>query len=157
MATPISSPYAVFKPVPLSEYNVEMARSYASLLTRLCEGIPEQTFLDAEMEAMELITTCEKLKRLLDALQKRQEMERCVEAAGKEFKEALPFIEYCMDFYGPNSSLYPMERKGEALRKTHVFEAYTKYRKERPGDWGDGDTVDRERVCAYLIEEGFSF
>ncbi len=68
MANPVCSPYAVFKAVPLSEYNVEMARSYASLLTRLCEGIPEQTFLEAEMEAGELMDTCDKLRTLLNVL-----------------------------------------------------------------------------------------
>ncbi len=68
MNNPISSPYAVFKSVPVSEYNVEMARSYASLLTRLCEGIPEQTFIDAELEAGELMNTCDKLRTLLNVL-----------------------------------------------------------------------------------------
>ena len=54
--------------IPTNVYNVEMARSYASLLTKLCEAIPEQTFIDAEMEAGEVMDTCDKLRTLLNVL-----------------------------------------------------------------------------------------
>ena len=87
----------------------------------------------------------------------QQEMERCADEAVKEYTKALPFINYVMEFYGPESDLYPME----GLRKTDVFEAYNLYMKDckekKDYSWGGGDTVDRERVCGYLIQKGFSF
>ena len=66
------------------------------------------------------------------------------------------FIDYVWDFYSPNSDLYPIK----GLTKNDIFEAlkiyvdrilkgdleYVHY------DWGDGDSLDRERVRDIILE-----
>ena len=87
----------------------------------------------------------------------QDEMERIAKAAVAEYKAVLPFIEYCMDYYGPTSEFYRME----GLTKVDVFNAYKTYmfdcKIKKNYSWGDGDTVDRERICGYLLEKGFTF
>ena len=84
-------------------------------------------------------------------------MERCADEAAKEYVKVLPFINYVMEFYGPGSDLYPME----GLRRTDVFEAFNLYmmdcKEKKEYIWGGGDTVDRERICGYLLQKGFTF
>ena len=87
----------------------------------------------------------------------QDEMERIAKAAVEEYTSRLPFIEYVMDFYGPKSEFYPME----GLTKVDIFNAYKAYmfdcNHKKAYSWGGGDTVDRERICGYLLEKGFTF
>ena len=87
----------------------------------------------------------------------QDEMERIAKAAVEEYTSRLPFIEYVMDFYGPKSEFYPME----GLTKVDIFNAYKAYmfdcKYKKDYSWGGGDTVDRERICGYLLEKGFTF
>ena len=66
------------------------------------------------------------------------------------------FVNYVWDFYKPHSDLYPIK----GLVKQDIYEAYYIY-KERieKGDiqyahysWGDGDSLDRERVRDIILE-----
>ena len=59
-----ASPYRVVSP-----YNVEMARSYACLLSTICEAIPEDVFTASEVEAVELLNACDKVRLLLNVLE----------------------------------------------------------------------------------------
>ena len=67
------------------------------------------------------------------------------------------FADYVWEFYSPNSELYPI--KGLTIEDVfHAIEIY----KDRilKGDleyvhysWGDGDTLDRERVRDIILEK----
>ena len=66
------------------------------------------------------------------------------------------FIDYVWSFYNPQSELYPIK----GLEKRHIWDAYFTY-KDRilKGDleyvhysWGDGDSLDRERVRDIILE-----
>jgi len=66
------------------------------------------------------------------------------------------FIEYVWSFYAPHSDLYPIK----GLIKQDIYDAFFIY-KERieKGDleyvhyeWGDGDSLDRERVRDIIHE-----
>ena len=66
------------------------------------------------------------------------------------------FIEYVWSFYAPHSDLYPIK----GLIKQDIYDAFFIY-KERieKGDleyvhyeWGDGDSLDRERVRDIILE-----
>ena len=61
------------------------------------------------------------------------------------------FLDYCMDFYNPTSGLYPIDgltREELALATLNYLDlvACTDI------TWGDGDSLDRERVRDILIE-----
>ena len=66
------------------------------------------------------------------------------------------FIEYVWSFYAPHSDLYPIKD----LTKHDILEAYCVYQDRiRKGDleyvhyeWGDGDSLDRERVRDIILE-----
>ena len=67
------------------------------------------------------------------------------------------FADYVWEFYSPNSDLYPIK----GLEKRHIWDAYFTY-KDRilKGDleyvhyeWGDGDSLDRERVRDIILEQ----
>ena len=72
------------------------------------------------------------------------------------------FIEYVWSFYAPHSDLYPIK----GLVKQDIWDALFTY-KERIDkksvyyshySWGDGDSLDRERVRDIILEEPqFSF
>jgi len=66
------------------------------------------------------------------------------------------FVNYVWDFYKPHSELYPIK----GLVKQDIYDAFFTY-KERieKGDleyvhysWGDGDSLDRERVRDIILE-----
>ena len=64
------------------------------------------------------------------------------------FKE---FLDYCMDFYNPTSGLYPID----GLTRAEVALATLNYLDLvacTDIEWGDGDSLDRERVRDILIE-----
>ena len=66
------------------------------------------------------------------------------------------FVDYVWSFYNPQSDLYPIK----GLTKQDIFDAFFIY-KDRilKGDleyihysWGDGDSLDRERVRDIILE-----
>ena len=74
------------------------------------------------------------------------------------------FVDYVDSFYGVNDPLYPLVKDGQPLSKTDIYGATEIYlNRISKGDleyvhysWGDGDSLDRERVRDILIEE-FSY
>ena len=82
------------------------------------------------------------------------------------------FVEYVDSFYGVNDPLYPLIKEGKPLSKVDILGAtekylslcayYEKQDKNWTSDykvmvWGDGDSLDRERVRDILLEEfGYS-
>ena len=68
----------------------------------------------------------------------------------------IDFIEYVWSFYGANDALYPIE----GLQKQHIFDAFNIYiNRIEKGDleyvhysWGEGDSLDRERVRDIINE-----
>ena len=78
------------------------------------------------------------------------------------------FVEYVDSFYGVNDPLYPLVKDGKPLSKVDILGATEKYLslcayyeqqdKNWTSDykvmvWGDGDSLDRERVRDILIDE----
>ena len=78
------------------------------------------------------------------------------------------FVEYVDSFYGVNDPLYPLVKDGQPLSKVDILGAtekylslcayYEKQDKNWTSDykvmvWGDGDSLDRERVRDILIDE----
>ena len=82
------------------------------------------------------------------------------------------FVEYVDSFYGVNDPLYPLVKDGNPLSKVDSLGAtekylslcayYEKQDKNWTSDykvmvWGDGDSLDRERVRDILLDEfGYS-
>ena len=82
------------------------------------------------------------------------------------------FVEYVDSFYGQNDPLYPLVKDGKPLSKVDILGAtekylslcayYEKQDKNWTSDykvmvWGDGDSLDRERVRDILLDEfGYS-
>ena len=71
------------------------------------------------------------------------------------------FVDYVDSFYGVNDPLYPMmniETK-QPLSKTDIYGATQNYlsmcsdESNKFCTWGDGDSLDRERVRDILLEE----
>ena len=73
------------------------------------------------------------------------------------------FVDYVDSFYGVNDPLYPLvDCAGQSLTKLDIYGATHKYLKlcERASEgdlsyysWGDGDSLDRERVRDILIDQ----
>ena len=71
------------------------------------------------------------------------------------------FVEYVDSFYGVNDPLYPMVNKetGQPLSQIDIYAATAHYlakcsdKNEELCNWGDGDSLDRERVRDILLEE----
>jgi len=65
------------------------------------------------------------------------------------------FIDYVWSFYSPDSDLYPIK----GLTKKDIFDAFNVYvsRIESNNNdlysWGDGDSLDRERVRDIILEK----
>ena len=72
------------------------------------------------------------------------------------------FIDYVWDFYNEDSDLYPIK----GLTRQDILEAYNVYQdrilaaKSNNGrwfnvsySWGDGDSLDRERVRDIILEQ----
>ena len=73
------------------------------------------------------------------------------------------FVEYVDSFYGVNDPLYPLVKDGKPLSKLDIYGATEKYLGQCADDkleyvtWGDGDSLDRERVRDILLDEfGYS-
>ena len=69
------------------------------------------------------------------------------------------FVEYVDSFYGVNDPLYPLVKDGNPLSKVDILGATEKYLgncsdpKQECCTWGDGDSLDRERVRDILLDE----
>ena len=62
------------------------------------------------------------------------------------------FLDYCMDFYNPYNGLYPIDgltREELALATLNYLDLCASCDNIT---WGDGDSLDRERVRDQLIE-----
>ena len=73
------------------------------------------------------------------------------------------FVEYVDSFYGVNDPLYPLVKDGNPLSKLDIYGATERYLslcadpKAELCTWGDGDSLDRERVRDILLDEyGYS-
>jgi len=73
------------------------------------------------------------------------------------------FVEYVDSFYGVNDPLYPLVKDGKPLSKLDIYGATERYLslcadpKAELCTWGDGDSLDRERVRDILLDEyGYS-
>ena len=70
------------------------------------------------------------------------------------------FVEYVDSFYGVNDPLYPMinNETKKPLSKVDIYGATEKYLNQCSDDkleyvtWGDGDSLDRERVRDILLD-----
>ena len=72
------------------------------------------------------------------------------------YSKLFDFVEYVWSFYGEHDdTLYPIK----GLTKQDIFEAFFIYRDRiLKGDleyysWGDGDSLDRERVRDIILEQ----
>jgi len=74
------------------------------------------------------------------------------------YKMLFDFMEYVWAFYNPQSELYPIK----GLTKGDIFNAIFTYRDriiQAENDnnpyysWGDGDSLDRERVRDIILEQ----
>ena len=71
------------------------------------------------------------------------------------------FVEYVDSFYGVNDPLYPLINKenGQPLSQIDIYAATAFYlaqssdEREELCTWGDGDSLDRERVRDILLTE----
>ena len=67
------------------------------------------------------------------------------------------FVNYVWEFYSPHSDLYPIK----GLVKQDIWDALVTYRKRIDSknvyynhySWGDGDSLDRERVRDIILEQ----
>ena len=69
------------------------------------------------------------------------------------------FVNYVDSFYGVNDPLYPLIKDGQPLSKVDILGATEKYLSQCGDDnkelctWGDGDSLDRERVRDILLND----
>ena len=69
------------------------------------------------------------------------------------------FVNYVDLFYGVNDPLYPLIKDGQPLSKVDILGATEKYLSQCGDDnnelctWGDGDSLDRERVRDILLND----
>ena len=71
------------------------------------------------------------------------------------------FVDYVDSFYGKNDPVYPMMNREtrQQLTKDDIHRATMNYltmcldENEKLCTWGDGDSLDRERVRDILLEE----
>ena len=73
------------------------------------------------------------------------------------------FIDYVYSFYGSYDAIYPLHHKitGQKLTKTDIKKAVKYYElfldnPESTWTWGDGDSIDRERV-RNILETTYNF
>ena len=68
-------------------------------------------------------------------------------------------VDYVDSFYGVNDPLYPLEKNGQPLSRVDIYGAVYEYlqlcsdESETLCTWGDGDSLDRERVRDILIDQ----
>ena len=69
------------------------------------------------------------------------------------------FVEYVDSFYGVNDPLYPLVKDGQPLSRVDIYGAVYEYlqlctdESETLYTWGDGDSLDRERVRDILLNQ----
>jgi len=72
------------------------------------------------------------------------------------------FIDYVWEFYNPQSDLYPIKglTKEDILDALNVYQKRIKEAESNNGRWfnvtyiwGDGDSLDRERVRDIILEQ----
>lgn len=69
------------------------------------------------------------------------------------------FVDYVDSFYGTDDALYPLYRNGQNLTKEDIRHATIVYLDRCNNEdfdlctWGDGDSLDRERVRDILVEK----
>ena len=69
------------------------------------------------------------------------------------------FVNYVDLFYGVNDPLYPLIKDGKPLSKVDILGATEKYLAQCSDEsnqlctWGDGDSLDRERVRDILLAD----
>ena len=71
------------------------------------------------------------------------------------------FIDYVYSFYGcPNDNLYPLIKDNRLVTKGEIYSAFKVYKARLETasagsfyTWGDGDSLDRERVRDILIQD----
>ena len=71
------------------------------------------------------------------------------------------FIDYIYSFYGcPNDVLYPLVKDNRMVTKGEIYSAIKVYKAKLETasagsfyTWGDGDSLDRERVRDILIQD----
>ena len=69
------------------------------------------------------------------------------------------FCWLCWFIYGQNDPLYPLVYQGQPLTKTDILQATIVYLEQCENDdfeqcaWGDGDSLDRERVRDILLDK----
>ena len=71
------------------------------------------------------------------------------------------FIDYIHLFYGADDAIYPLRKidtdaivnKNDILIAVHQYLATIRKRNSETYTWGDGDSLDRERVRDILLEE----
>ena len=69
------------------------------------------------------------------------------------------FVNYVDSFYGQNDPLYPLYYEGQPLTKEDIRHASIVYLDRCQSDdfenclWGDGDSLDRERVRDILTDK----
>ena len=69
------------------------------------------------------------------------------------------FVDYVDSFYGQNDPLYPLVYQGQPLTKRDILQATIVYLDQCQNDdyefctWGDGDSLDRERVRDILLDK----
>ena len=75
----------------------------------------------------------------------------------------LEFVDYVFSFYGSYDAIYPLHHKitGQKLTKTDIKKAVKYYElfldnPESTWTWGDGDSIDRERV-RNILETTYNF
>ena len=76
-------------------------------------------------------------------------------------KELSDFIDYVLSFYGENDPVYPMRKitgdaplnKYDVLVATHQYLATITKRNSETYTWGEGDSLDRERVRDILLAD----
>ena len=73
------------------------------------------------------------------------------------------FIDYVYSFYGSYNAIYPLHQMvtGQKLTKTDIKKAVKDYElfldnPESTWTWGDGDSIDRERVRS-ILEKTYNF
>ena len=73
------------------------------------------------------------------------------------------FIDYVYSFYGSNDAIYPLYSNvtGQKLTKTDIKKAVKIYElfvnePVSTWTWGDGDSIDRERVRS-ILENHYNF
>ena len=73
-------------------------------------------------------------------------------------RQIADFVDYVDSFYGTNDPLYPLFLNGKALTKEHIRHATIVYLDRCNNDdfelctWGDGDSLDRERVRDFVLQ-----